>query len=157
VNLREARPEDVSGLVTLEREAFGPAAWSEASLRSELAGVPRTRHVVVAEDESGLVGYGVLLAVGDTADVTRLVVAPDRRRQGTGRRLLTALLAAARDRGCTAVLLEVAADNTAARALYGAARFEVVATRRGYYGPGRDAVVMSLPIRPVRGAGASTG
>ena len=40
------------------------------------------------------------------------------------------------------MLLEVAADNDAAQALYASAGFVEIARRPGYYPGGRDAVVM---------------
>jgi ribosomal protein S18 acetylase RimI-like enzyme len=44
------------------------------------------------------------------------------------------------------VLLEVAADNSAALALYSRAGFRVISRRADYYGHGRDAVVLSCPL-----------
>ena len=143
MTVRPATDDDLPALLALEQECFGPAAWSEASLLVELSEVPDTRHVVVLEDDDAVAGYGVLLAVGDAADVQRVAVARTRRRAGAGQRILQALLAEAERRGCVRVLLEVAADNAAARALYEAAGFAVIAHRRDYYGVGRHAVVMS--------------
>ena len=143
MTVRPASWDDLPALLAVERECFGAAAWSEASLSKELAEVPETRHVVVLEDDGAVTGYGVLLAVGETADIQRVAVAPAHRRCGGGRRILQALLAEAARRGCARVLLEVAADNAAARALYEAAGFTVIADRRDYYGVGRHAVVMS--------------
>ena len=46
-------------------------------------------------------------------------------------------------RGCEALLLEVRADNDAARNLYERNGFEVISVRRRYYQPGDvDALVM---------------
>ena len=70
-----------------------------------------------------------------------------------GRVLLDALLAEAVRRGTAAVLLEVRADNVAARTLYERAGFERIGLRRRYYQPGDvDAHVMRLRLasRPER-------
>jgi putative ribosomal-protein-alanine acetyltransferase, rimI-like protein len=57
--------------------------------------------------------------------------------------LLNALLDAAAERECEAVLLEVRASNDGAIALYKEAGFKALAKRRGYYShPREDAVVM---------------
>ena len=154
MKLRTGRADDVDALLVLEGEAFGAEAWSEASVRSELAGVPDTRYVVIAEEGGVPVGYGVLMVVAETADVPRVAVTPSHRRLGVGRKLLTAMLTEAARRGCATLLLELASDNAAAQALYAAAGFRVIDRRRGYYGPGRDALVMSRPLSA--GAG-STG
>lgn len=148
---------DLSALVRLETASMGADAWGEAALAGELAGIPGIRTVlVVAEPGRGVVldggpaAYGVLRAVGDTADVQRLVVAPAYRRQGLGGALLRALLHEATDGGCTRVLLEVATDNSAARALYAAYGFAEIARRRGYYSVRRDALVLECPLSPHR-------
>lgn len=146
MTLRTAVAGDLAALASLELECFGADAWSAESLQQELSGVPATRHVVVAEDaEDGLIGFGVVMALGETADVHRIAVAPDRRRAGLGGRLLQALLTEAALRGCPTVLLEVASDNIAAVALYTRAGFATIDRRLGYYGRGRDALVMSCP------------
>ena len=59
-----------------------------------------------------------------------------------GRQLLRELLDAARRTRCDEVLLEVHADNEPAVTLYVDEGFEVIARRSGYYGPGRDALIM---------------
>nr|WP_202890116.1 GNAT family N-acetyltransferase [Actinopolymorpha rutila] len=148
----------------LETACFGRDAWGEQALEGELAGVPDTRCVLVAEDadatgtdvgdtcwgtgadtdEPAIAGYASLLAVAATADVQRIAVRPDRRREGIGRALLDALLAQARVRGCAEALLEVRHDNAAALAMYEATGFEQIARRRGYYHGVADALVLRL-------------
>lgn len=140
---RVATPADLPALVRLDADVFGVDAWSEVSWYQELAQMPDTRHVEVLTDHAGgLLGYVALMLVADVADISRIAVAPAARRVGRARELLDAALAVARERGCTRVLLEVAADNTAALGLYRAAGFEELHRRAGYYGAGRDALVL---------------
>jgi [ribosomal protein S18]-alanine N-acetyltransferase len=148
VPLRPARDDDLSGLRALETSCFGPDAWGDDALRGELGGVPATRYVVVAEQAGVLVGYAALLAVGSTADVQRIAVRPDWRRQGIGAELLADLLREALERGCIEALLEVREDNPAAVAMYEAAGFGVLVRRRGYYRDGADALVLRLAPIP---------
>jgi [ribosomal protein S18]-alanine N-acetyltransferase len=148
VPLRPARSADLSSLRALEISCFGPDAWGEEALRGELDGVPATRYVVVAEDAGTLLGYATLLAIGETADVQRIAVRPERRRQGVGARLLGDLLREAHVRGCLEALLEVRQDNSAALSMYAAAGFSVVARRPGYYRDGVDALVLRLAPIP---------
>lgn len=136
MTLRLATPGDAAAVVALEVDAFGADGWSADSVAHELAAP--TRHAVVAQEAGVLVGWGVLLA-GEPADVLRLAVAPLARRRGLGRALLDALLAYAGD---GSVLLEVEADNSAALRLYASAGFAPIDRRRGYYGAGRDALVL---------------
>jgi [ribosomal protein S18]-alanine N-acetyltransferase len=142
VALRPMRWWDVPAALTIECALF-PDPWSEGTFWSELAGVPETRHYVVAESGGELVGYAGLFATRHTADVQTLAVAADRQGAGLGAMLLTALLDEARWRAAGEVLLEVRADNETAARLYARFGFERIGVRRGYYQPGRvDAVVM---------------
>ncbi|HTY70792.1 MAG TPA: ribosomal protein S18-alanine N-acetyltransferase [Actinomycetes bacterium] len=141
--LRPMRWWDVEELAALEEEAFPDLPWSAAAFWSELAGVPLTRWYVVAEEDGGIAGYAGLFATGPEADVQTVAVRPDRRGSGLADRLVTALLEEAGRRGAARVLLEVRDDNTPALRLYERHGFAAVGRRRGYYGPGRDAVVMA--------------
>ena len=76
-----------------------------------------------------------------------IAVAPAGRRQGLGTVLLDTLVAMARARGESHLLLEVRADNEAALALYERAGFTTISVRRRYYQPGDvDAHVMRLTL-----------
>jgi ribosomal-protein-alanine N-acetyltransferase len=70
-------------------------------------------------------------------------VLPARRRRGIGRQLMAALLDWAAARGIARIHLEVAEDNDAACALYRGCGFAAIGRRRGYYGRGRDALLMA--------------
>lgn len=141
-SLRRMRWWDIEPAAALERELFGPTAWSAETFWSELAR-PSTRDYLVAERDEALLGYAGLMLTEHQADVQTVAVAPAGRGTGLGSRLLTALLDAARERGAGAVLLEVRSDNAAAIALYSRHGFERIAVRRGYYQPERaDAWVM---------------
>jgi ribosomal-protein-alanine N-acetyltransferase len=72
-----------------------------------------------------------------------MAVRRDHQRHGIGRALLEELLAIARRSGARHTLLEVAADNLPAQALYDSYGFEVIGLRKNYYqASGTDALVM---------------
>jgi ribosomal-protein-alanine N-acetyltransferase len=144
VTLRPMRWWDVEPALALERVLFPDDAWSAETFWSELAGVPSTRHYLVAVDGDEVVGYaGLFAAYHHQADVQTVAVVPGRQGQGIGDRLLGALLEEAARRSCTEILLEVRADNAAAQRLYARHGFERIGLRRGYYQPGRvDALVL---------------
>ncbi|HEX4700012.1 MAG TPA: ribosomal protein S18-alanine N-acetyltransferase [Actinomycetes bacterium] len=150
VEVRRMRWWDVEDAHALEASLF-PDPWSVETFWSELAHVPETRHYLVARDGPDLLGYAGLSAAGGhggQADVQTLAVAPAAQGWGLGRRLLDDLVAEARRRRATEVLLEVRAENAPAQALYAAAGFERIAVRRGYYRPGStDAHVLRLRLR----------
>jgi [ribosomal protein S18]-alanine N-acetyltransferase len=92
-------------------------------------------------------GFALAQSLGEECEVLSLGVVPGHRCAGIGSALLAALCAEARRRGARRLFLEVAADNTAARALYGAHGFVQVGRRRDYYRRGArlvDALVLRL-------------
>ncbi|HET6968154.1 MAG TPA: ribosomal protein S18-alanine N-acetyltransferase [Ornithinibacter sp.] len=140
--LREARWTDVATLAALEGDLFPHDAWSEPTWWGELAARPR-RDYVVLDGDAGVVAYAGLDHGGDVADVMTVAVAPRAQGRGLGRRLLGELEARAAARGAASVMLEVRADNAAARALYERSGYVVLSTRQRYYHPGDvDALVM---------------
>lgn len=95
-------------------------------------------------------GFALLRVAGDEAELLTLAVAPASRRQGIGRRLLASACTAAAARGAQALLLEVAADNAAARALYAATGFAIAGRRPRYYRApdgAVDALVLRKPLQ----------
>ena len=152
VLLRAMTVDDLPVIMRLEEDLFAPDTWTAAMYRDELAR-PGTRHYLVAENGSGVVGYGGLIAYDDEAHIATLGVAVDRQGEGLGSLLLDALLAESDRRGVPMVLLEVRADNEVAQGLYRRRGFTEVGRRRRYYQPsGTDAVVM----RRERPAGATS-
>ncbi len=142
VTLRELEWTDLTTLAALEQELFADDAWSEQTWWAELAGRPR-RDYVVADADGTIVGYAGLDVAGDVADVMTVATAPAHQHKGIGRLLLDELVRRAVGHGCEALLLEVRADNDAARNLYDRNGFEVISVRRRYYQPGDvDALVM---------------
>ena len=146
--LREVRWTDLPSLAALEIDLFEHDAWSEPTWWAELAGRPR-RDYVVLTDPDGVLGYAGLDLGGDVADVMTIAVAPRAQGRGLGRVLLGELERRATARGAGHVILEVRADNVAARALYEGAGYALISTRRRYYQPGDvDALVLRKALHP---------
>jgi ribosomal-protein-alanine N-acetyltransferase len=132
---------DLPVVLELEEDLFAPETWTAAMYRDELRHTD-TRHYLVAENGSGVIGWAGLIAYADEAHVSTIGVARERQGEGIGARLLDALLAEA-DRRSPVVLLEVRADNDRAIGLYRRRGFVEIGRRRRYYQPsGTDAVVM---------------
>ena len=147
VLLRDLEWTDLVHLAGLEQQLFADDAWSEATWWSELAGRPRRDYVVATTSDGTIAGYAGLDLSGDVADVMTIATSPGHQGRGTGRLLLAELVRRATAHGADAVLLEVRADNDAARRLYDRAGFEVISVRRRYYQPGDvDALVMRLIV-----------
>ncbi|MDO5629799.1 MAG: GNAT family N-acetyltransferase [Mobilicoccus sp.] len=139
-----ATKADLPAIMGLE-QAFDHARWSEDAWAEELAS-PRACVLLERDAEGRVVGVVTFTRVEEVADLNRVVVAPDARRAGIGRRLVLAGLAWAAEHGVQQVMLEVDADNAPAIALYDSVGFTRLATRANYYGAGRDALVMALRL-----------
>jgi len=142
VTLRAAATHDVEVVACLERELFGPDAWSADQVRDALL-AERRRAWVTGKPVHGYVVVGV---VGDMADLDRIGVHPGHRRRGVARMLLDRAVESAVADGAVRLLLEVAANNHAAVAFYEGVGFVEIARRRRYYRGGADAVVMERPL-----------
>lgn len=147
VVLRDLEWTDLAPLAELEQQLFADDAWTEATWWTELAGRPRRDYVVAVTPDGTISGYAGLDVSGDVADVMTIATAPGHQGRGIGRVLLDELVRRATAHGVEALLLEVRADNDAARRLYDRAGFEVISVRRRYYQPGDvDALVMRLLV-----------
>ncbi len=145
VVLRALAADDVPRVGELERQLFGPSAWSEAMLAGELR-APGRWYLAAVEGEEVL-GYAGLWFDGDVTQVMTIGVAAAVQRQGLGATLLAALVERSRELGATAVLLEVRVDNAAALAMYERFGFAVLRRRRRYYQPEDvDAWTMRLDL-----------
>jgi [ribosomal protein S18]-alanine N-acetyltransferase len=146
MTLREMTWRDIPALSALEAELFADDPWSEQTWWAELAGRPR-RSYVVAEQGGAVVGYAGINSGGEVADVMTIAVAVAAQGQGLGTVLMHWLIAQARRAGAEHLMLEVRADNAAAKRLYRTTGFALLNVRRRYYQPGDvDALIMRLPL-----------
>ncbi len=127
----------------LELEACFPTKerWSETSWAQELRG-PR-RITLVARD-SRLLGVITFQDMGEAADLNRIIVRPDARRNGVADALMQVGLGAVGKR----CLLEVRDDNLPAVELYRKHGFSTIHRRNDYYGAGANALVMERNRKP---------
>ena len=136
----------VPQIAELERRCFSDP-WSEASVRSELEN-PLSRWLA-AEMDNRLIGYVGSQTAAGLSDMMNLAVAPEYRRMGVARELVSALAEELRRAGSEALMLEVRASNEPAIALYGSMGFVRVGVRPGYYfHPKEDAVIMRKELIP---------
>lgn len=145
--LREMRREDLPAVLEIERRSFAQP-WSRAFFEKELA-TPFARLVAAEEDAASgrwLVGYTCRWRVTDEVHLLNVAVHPERRGLGYGWALVSAVVEESRLASARAVFLEVRAGNVVARRLYRQLGFKDLGIRRGYYGPGQDAIVMELRL-----------
>lgn len=138
--LERATPADLPALAA----ALPRPPTRDALLREQRAG-----RLWVLRSPAGIVAWCSARLVADELQIEDLGVAPQSRRRGWGRRLLSLLLALGRQRGAATAWLEVRRGNASARRLYRAAGFAEVGVRRDYYAaPRDDAVLMRCRLTP---------
>lgn len=122
-----------------------PRPWNEPEFAALLA-EPSILSVELPD------GFALGRVVLDEAEVLTIAVNPAARRNGIGSLLLANLLDEMALAGATTIHLEVAADNSAALALYASAGFAEAGRRKGYYlrpdGQRIDALVMRRSALP---------
>ena len=143
--LRPMREDDLDTVMRIEVRAY-PFPWTAGIFRDCLrAGYPAW---VLAQD-GRIFGYGVLSIAAGEAHVLNVCIDPDDQGQSHGRRLLRALVHAARGQGAQRVFLEVRPSNSGAIALYHDEGFNEIGRRPRYY-PARDgredAIVMAREL-----------
>ncbi|MGJ4729667.1 ribosomal protein S18-alanine N-acetyltransferase [Luteimonas sp. SDU101] len=144
-SLRPMRDDDLDAVMRIEVRAY-PFPWTAGIFRDCLrAGYPAW----VLVQDARILGYGVLSVAAGEAHVLNVCIDPDDQGQGHGRRLLRALVRAARGQGAQRVFLEVRPSNPNAIALYHDEGFNEIGRRPRYYPAhdGReDAIVMAREL-----------
>ena len=135
---------DIPTLVLLDKKYFPYSPWSVAQFKEEFAGIPATRFFEVAISDNQIVGYAGVIAPGpDTvADILTVTVIDGFRRQGIAKRLIADIEGYCQSKGSSAIMLEVATDNSGAIALYENLGYSQISKRSNYYGSKKDAFVM---------------
>lgn len=144
--IRPARASDVDGLVAMEEAVFASDRLSRRSLRHLLSSPAAA--MLVSEECGRLAGYAAVLfrSGSGSARLYSIAVAPEAAGAGIGRGLLDAALAAAAERGCTHLRLEVREDNPRAIALYERNGFTQSGRRPDYYADGQAALRYARPV-----------
>jgi ribosomal-protein-alanine N-acetyltransferase len=115
----------------LHRACFPEEPWDEDAIAQIMRMPGFFGHIACEEDVPA--GFALALDLGKEVEILSLGVVLEARRTGMGSALLNALFCEAERRAAESIVLDVAANNTAARALYAATGFTVVGHRRNYY------------------------
>jgi ribosomal-protein-alanine N-acetyltransferase len=148
VRLRPGGAGDLDEVMRIMAAAF-PPCFGEAWTRSQCAGILPMQGVTLTVAESGgvPVGFALVRAVADEAELLLLAVDLAEQRRGIGQALLDHFIASALVGGAHRLHLEVR-DGNPAMALYRASGFSAAGRRRNYYhgpdGEAYDAVTLLL-------------
>jgi ribosomal-protein-alanine N-acetyltransferase len=151
MKLRAADASDALALAKAHASAFD-APWPPEAFTA-LMGTPGVFALAAVNHEP--VGVILMRAVAGEAEVLTLAVDPSHRRRGVARALLRAGLGQAAAMGAEEAFLEVAADNTAALALYSEEGFVQAGLRGGYYSRPDGETVDALVLRRTLNRGSN--
>jgi predicted N-acetyltransferase YhbS len=134
VTVRPARPDDLPGLADIERDAdrrFTAVGHAELADGDTVpAAVTAAAHsrgdLLVAEDEGVVVGWLLLVRLGDDLCIGQVSVSPTHGRRGIGTALLRAAIAEAVARGESGLVLNTQGDVAWNRPWYERHGFTVV-------------------------------
>ena len=150
LQVRPMAAADAEAMAALESTCFAGAGhdpWTASMFLAELdPAVPAARSWWVAHDDGELIGFAGGMVVDGGVEILDVAVAPAHRREGIARKLLAHVSYDAQMLGCTSASLEVEDGNEGAIALYASLGFSESGRRRGYYGAGLDALVMTAPL-----------
>ena len=141
--VRPIERTDIKKIAVCEGEIFSDA--SSDSAIDALFGVGAIG--VLAETDGEVCGYAYCADAAGDAELLRIAVLPNWRRQGLGARLLREMHGMLIKKGTSRVFLEVRESNTSAHALYTSLGYAEDGKRRNFYSnPREDAVLMSKDL-----------
>ena len=143
LSFRQMVPDDADAVARVEAASF-PVPWSRESFWRE-ASNEHTCYVLACDEEAAtpVIGYAGCWILAGEAQITNVAILPAYRGQGVGTQLMAAVIAAAKERGASAMTLEVRPSNAPALALYHHYGFQGAGRRKGYYSDnGEDAIIM---------------
>ena len=142
--VRELKVEDSAAVAEMEQQIFSDP-WSEKSVMET---VQLKQSVCFAAEKAGhLLGYLLAYHAADEAEIARIAVQKEARRQGAAGKLMQALEHYCEEHKMEKLLLDVRESNEAARSFYTKNGFVEDGIRQGFYvNPSEDAVLMSRQL-----------
>lgn len=156
--IRPMAPGDLDAVLAIAAASPEAPGWARGSFGPYLAPdqqPPHLRIAFVADSAGEILAFAaaslLLLSEPSVCDLESISVHPAARRQGIGSALLRSVLAWALDHGAQRLCLEVRAGNASALRLYERLGMQVEGRRPRYYtAPEEDALLLGIPITPVR-------
>ncbi len=148
IRARNAEPGDIDALIDLEHRVFATDRLSRRSLQRFLKS--KTAQVIVADDGERLAGAAVVLfrPRSALARLYSIATAPHMSGRGIGSMLLVAAEAAALDRDCVSMRLEVHETNHTAISRYRKSGYREFGRHAAYYDDGGDALRFEKRLAP---------
>ena len=138
---RNGTKEDIKQIAELEASIFSDA-WTENGVRESFE--QAQSFITVAEVDGRFAGYCIIYYVMEEAEIARIAISEEVRRQGVGNGLLHYTCECCKERQIERLLLDVRESNEGAIAFYKKYGFQTDGIRKNFYDmPKENAVLMS--------------
>jgi ribosomal-protein-alanine N-acetyltransferase len=139
--------DDLRDVVTIENDVY-PYPWTRGNFLDSLYSGYETW--TLRDAGGSLAGYFLMMFAVDEAHLLNITVRRGLHGKGIGRMQLDKVMALARERGLSSVLLEVRPSNLRALEVYKRYGFVQIGIRKGYYPAAdntrEDAIVMRIKL-----------
>lgn len=143
--IEKMQTKDIPEVAGIEARVFS-MPWSEQGFADALK---QDTIFVTAKQEGQVVGYCGMYCSFEEGEITNVAVLPEAQNHGIGKKIISGLLKASREKNISRIVLEVRASNTPAIRLYEEFGFQKAGIRKGFYEkPREDAAIMILEQIP---------
>lgn len=132
--------DDIDALGNMEEKYF-PSPWTKAQFEEEMKNNPFSR-IYVLKDKDKLVGYIDYWIIFDQAQINKICIEEEYRRQHLGEYLMQEAFEEMKENDVFSITLEVRVSNIKAQKLYEKLGFKNVLLKKAYYSDGEDAFYM---------------
>ncbi len=144
--IKTLSPKYINEIVKIENDSF-ISPWPKQVLAEYIKNPDFFCNISVDKSDQDIAGFSISTLVYDEIHVFKIAVASHHRRKGIAMELLSDTFNFYERMGALSVILEVRTTNTPAITLYEKLGFEILRTRKNYYGRGKgDAHVMALAL-----------
>jgi len=141
---RKGTEKDINDIAELEARTFSDA-WTARSVQETFE--QAQAFITVAEVRGRFAGYCIIYYVMDEAEIARVAISEDVRRQGVGKGLLDYACECCRKKKIGRLLLDVRESNEGAITFYEKYGFQTDGIRKNFYElPKENAVLMSRSL-----------
>lgn len=139
-------PDDLQEVMEIETTTQTP--WSAELIAAELKLAYGWQYVFQHRETSKILGFIVGTLIIDEAEIRKIAVRHECRRQKIASLLLIRSLAFLKEKKAASCFLELRKSNKAAFSLYGKQGFAMVGERENYYNdPAENALIMKKPLQ----------
>lgn len=133
ITFRRMVPEDADALAVVEEKCFA-VPWSREAFWRDASNTDAYYLLAIDTAQNDrIIGYVGCWILAYEGSITNVAIDPEYRRQGIGRKMLLKLIDIVKEKGVTALTLEVRVSNAPAISLYEGLGFKSVGQRPKYY------------------------